>query len=60
MRDENDQIVSLPICQLKSEYKDAAMVGWQNIQNPLDEWSDANWDDALRLAQELKNKEVTL
>ena len=47
MRDEKDNVVSLPICQLKPEYFEAAKEGFAILQKPIDEFTDEDWKEAL-------------
>ena len=43
MRDENNERVTIPISQLKDEYKETVKKGWNNFKIPLDEFSDKQW-----------------
>ena len=40
MRNENDDIVTTPICMLKPEYYLPVKQIWLECQVPIDEWSD--------------------
>ena len=44
MRDDNQQIVTRPICMLKPEYWWPAQEGWRRYKSPLDDWTDEMWD----------------
>lgn len=45
MRNEEDNVVTVPICQLKEEYKERAKKGWQQYQKPIDEWTEDMWSE---------------
>jgi hypothetical protein len=47
MRDDNDKIVNIPISQLKPEYKEPVIKLWQTYHLPVDELSDAQWDEFI-------------
>lgn len=44
MRDEQGDIVTKPISQLKPEYKEAAKRGWEKFKKPIDEFTDDEWE----------------
>jgi len=44
MYDSNKEIVKIPICLLKEEYKKSACKGWKLYHRPLSEWNDDDWD----------------
>jgi trehalose-6-phosphate synthase len=50
MRDENDKIVTTPICTLKREYKEPAKRLWEKYHIPIDETNDAQWDEFVSLS----------
>lgn len=47
MRDEQGNVVTKPICQLKPEYYVAAKIGVKTFQKPLDEFSETDWQELL-------------
>jgi len=44
MRDEDDKVVTTPICLLKPEYKIPAKKLWNKYHKPIDEATDNEWD----------------
>jgi len=51
MRDRELNIVTKPINQLKPGYKAAARIGFQAWRDPINTWTDEQWDIALKWAE---------
>ena len=51
MRD-SDIIVTTPACLLKDEYKDPAKALWGKYQIPISEFTDSDWDGAIKALAE--------
>ena len=50
MRDssqDDNLVVTIPICILKPEYKQHVKSGWKLFHNPISEWNDDQWEQAL-------------
>ena len=47
MRDDDGEVVTTPICNLKSEYQEPAKWAWKEWGEPVDEISDYKWDKAI-------------
>lgn len=43
------EIVMVPVCRLKPEYKASAKAGWREYHKPISEWTDEMWDRAFSL-----------
>ena len=43
MRDDEDKVVNVPICQLKPEYKEPAKRAYSKYKLPIDKLSDEQW-----------------
>ncbi len=52
MRNEDQEAVATPICQLKPEYQEAGKWAWEKWGEPLDELSDYKWDTALEAVKQ--------
>ena len=46
MRNEKDEVVTKPICQLKPEFFKPAKIGFTKYQKPIDEFSDEEWEES--------------
>jgi len=44
------EIVTVPPCLLKPEYKAPANVGWAKYHKPISQWDDPMWDWAIKTA----------
>ena len=51
MRDNDDKVVTKPICQLKPEYYEAFKILWEKDHRPVDEISIEEWDSVLTNTQ---------
>ena len=49
MRNEDDEVVSIPICQLRSEYKKSVKNAWDKLGIPIDEFSDQQCFELLKV-----------
>ena len=47
MRDEKDEVVKKPICQLKPKYYDAFKLIWEVYKQQIEEVSDEQWEEQL-------------
>ena len=56
MRNSKDEIVDIPICQLKNEYRKPVKLGWEKFHEPFTYWSDELWDELFQEA----SKEQTI
>ena len=43
MRDDDGNVVTVPISLLKEEYKNPAKVGWEKYRKPVDEFTHDEW-----------------
>ena len=43
MRDDNGEIVSIPLCMLKLEYKEPARILWERDSVPIDRITETTW-----------------
>jgi hypothetical protein len=48
MRNDDGDVVDVPICMLKEEYKKAAKVGYETLHKPISEFTDAEWEVVMR------------
>lgn len=48
MKDENDRIVDVPICQLKPEYYEAWKKLWNDLHKPIEQITDKEWELVLQ------------
>ena len=48
MRDEEDKVVTIPICQLKEEYYEPAKILYQKLKIPMTQWTDEQWDKTMK------------
>lgn len=48
MRDENKQMVDMPVCMLKDEYKEPAKQLWGKLHTHMSEWTDEDWDSIMQ------------
>lgn len=51
MKDKEDNIVSIPICMIKDEYRKPTQYGWSKFHRPIDTFTDTEWDELIRESQ---------
>lgn len=47
MRDNQLNVVNIPISQLKEEYREPVKEGWKLYETPISEWTDEMWDQVM-------------
>lgn len=48
MRNDKDEVVTRPICQLKTEYNEPVKLAWEKYHIPLEELSDEQWAEFIK------------
>ena len=58
MRDEQDKVVKVPICQLKDKYYQPAKRLYQVLKTPMTQWTDEQWDKAMKEKTNIKGDSI--